>query len=86
MKRWRKAPPLARFLFHVVVFIVSVFCVSNMMALLLQAATEGITITDGLLTAGYALVSAATIVVLARAIYQLDRKAGRIRNRVGLFE
>jgi hypothetical protein len=75
-----------RFLFHAAVFIVSLLAVSNMMGLLLQTSTEGVTTTEGLLLAGYAFVSVATIAVLARAIYQLDKKAGRIRNRVELFE
>jgi len=86
MKRWRNIPRPARFLIHVLAFIVSVVSLSNMMALLLQAATEGFTLTDGLLVSGYALVSLVAIVVLARTIYQLDKKAGRIRNRIGLFE
>jgi hypothetical protein len=86
MKQSENAPPFMRFLFHAAVFIVSLLSVSNLMGLLLQASTEGITTTERLLLVGYAFVSVVTVAVLARAIYQLDKRAGRIRNRVELFE
>jgi hypothetical protein len=86
MKQSENAPPFMRFLFNAAVFIVSLLSVSNLMSLLFQASTEDVTTTESLLLVGYAFVSVVTVAVLARAIYQLDKRAGRIRKRVELFE
>jgi hypothetical protein len=67
-------------------FIVSVLALSNLMPLLFQIAIEGFTIWDGFLVAGYLLAGTLAVAILARAMYRLDKRAGRIRNRVKWFE
>jgi hypothetical protein len=67
-------------------FIVSVLSVSNLMPLLFDVVTKGISLTEGLLIAGYLIASTVAIAILARDMYRLDKKAGRIRNRVRWFE
>ena len=69
-----------------ITFVLSIVSVSNLMSLLLTAATGRITFTSELLAAGYSVAAIVAIVVLARAIYRVDKQAGRIRNRVGWFE
>jgi hypothetical protein len=67
-------------------FVLSILSVSNLMPLFLQVVTNGFTVMDGLLIAGNLIVGVIAIVILARAMYRLDKKAGRIRNKVGWFE
>jgi hypothetical protein len=69
-----------------VAFIVSIIAVSNLMPLLLHAVTRGLSLADGFLIAGYLLAGSIAIATLARAVYRLDRRAGRIRNKVRWFE
>lgn len=69
-----------------IAFIASTVSVSNLMSLLLQATTIGLTILDGFLMIGYLSVTALCLIVLARAMYRADKRAGRIRNRVRWFE
>jgi hypothetical protein len=69
-----------------VAFIVSVYAVSNLMPLLLQAVTRGLDGTNGPLIAGYSIALTVAVLILARGIYRLDKRAGRIRNKVGWFE
>ncbi len=75
-----------RLLLLALAFGVSVFALSNLMPLLLQVATKGFTILDGLLIAGNLFVGTVAVAFLAKAMYRLDKKAGRIRNKVGWFE
>jgi hypothetical protein len=75
-----------RLLLLALAFGVSVFALSNLMPLLLQVATKGFTILDGLLIAGNLFVGSVAVAFLAKAMYRLDKKAGRIRNKVGWFE
>ena len=67
-------------------FVVSIYAVSNLMPLLLHVAIKGLSIIDGLSIAVYLIAGTIAIGILARAIYRLDRRAGRVRNRVGWFE
>jgi hypothetical protein len=69
-----------------IAFVLSVLSVSNLIPLFLQVVTKGFTFTDGLLIAGNLIVGALAVTVLARAMYRLDKKAGRIRNKIGWFE
>jgi membrane protein implicated in regulation of membrane protease activity len=64
----------------------SIFAVSNLMSILLAAAMGRIVLANELLAVAYLLIAVGTIVVLARAIYRVDKQAGRIRNKVGWFE
>jgi len=64
----------------------SIFAVSNLMSILLTAALGQVSVVNELLAVGYLLTAVGTIFVLARAIYKVDKSAGRIRNKVGWFE
>ena len=67
-------------------FIVSMLCVSNLMPLLFLTLTSGVTIARGLLIGGYLIAGIVAIAILARAMYRLDKRAGRIKNRIQWFE
>jgi len=67
-------------------FAVSIYAVSNLMPLLLHTAAKGLTPANGLLIMWYFVAGTVSIMILARSIYRLDKRAGRIRNRVGWFE
>ena len=77
---------LPHFLLWIAAFVVSIYAVSNLMPLLLHVATRGLSFADGLSIIGYLLTIAASMLILARGIYRLDRRGGRIRNKVGRFE
>lgn len=77
---------LAHLLILAAAFIVSVLSVSNLMPLLLEVITEGLNFTDGSLIVGYLVAGTVAVATLARDMYRLDKKAGRIRNKVGWFE
>jgi len=64
----------------------SILAVSNLMSIILSAALGQVSVLNELLAVVYLLIAVGTIIVLARAIYQVDKRAGRIRNRVGWFE
>jgi len=64
----------------------SIFAVSNLFSILLSTALGPISLVNELLAVAYLLTAVGTILVLARAIYRVDKRAGRIRNRVGWFE
>jgi Mg2+ and Co2+ transporter CorA len=64
----------------------SILAVSNLMSILLSAALGQVSLMNEMLAVGYLLTAVGTIFVLARAIYKVDKKAGRIRNKVGWFE
>jgi hypothetical protein len=67
-------------------FIVSTYAVSDLMPLVLQIARGGWTVlnTSSLTLDLVALIG--SVAFLAREIYRVDRRAGRIRNKVGWFE
>jgi hypothetical protein len=67
-------------------FVVSTYAVSNLMPLLIHAARSGLSVLDAVWITGDLFLVAISVAFLARAIYRLDKKAGRIRNRVGWFE
>jgi hypothetical protein len=69
-----------------VAFAVSVISVSNLMPLLVQTATNGLNLLSDLLIALNMLVGVVAVTVLAKAMYRLDKKAGRIRNKVRWLE
>jgi len=77
---------LAEFSMLALAFVTSTYAVSNLMPLLLSAATRGFSIGDGILIVLYLAGGSVATVFLARAIYRLDKRAGRIRNKVGWFE
>ena len=72
--------------FLAAVFIVSIYAVSNLMPLLLLVARNGLNASDSSLIVSDLTVVVASVAFLARAIYRVDKQAGRIRNRVGWFE
>jgi hypothetical protein len=67
-------------------FVGSLISVSNLLPLALNAIARGLGIWEGLLIAGYSSVCLLGLAVMARAIYRVDRKAGRVRNRIRWFE
>lgn len=81
-----RTPPVVHFLLWAAAFIVSLYAVSNLMPLLLHAATKGLTASNGVWIMGYSFAIVVSMVILARGIYRLDKRAGRIRNKVGWFE
>jgi ABC-type nickel/cobalt efflux system permease component RcnA len=84
MKGWiSRAVRLASF---AAAFIVSVYAVSNLMPILLHTMRSGLNATNAISIVAYAVAIGLGIVILAREIYKLDRRAGRIRNKVGWFE
>jgi len=77
---------VGRLLLLAVAFVVSILSVSNLMPLLVQVATNGLNLLMGILIAGNLFAGVVAVAVLAKAMYRLDKKAGRIRNKVGWFE
>ena len=67
-------------------FLVSTYAVSNLMPLLLGIFGGGLSLSTAALVVGDLVAAIGSITFLARAIYRLDKRAGRIRNRVGWFE
>ncbi len=76
----------AYFLFWVAAFVASVYAMSNLMPLFLRVATRGASFGDGFAIIANLVVVVVSLLVLSRGIYQLDKRAGRIRNKVGWFE
>jgi hypothetical protein len=70
----------------VIAFVVSVYAFSNLMSVILEAAGSGMNFVDGALIAEYLVITSLAILVLAKEIYRLDQRAGRIRNRIRWFE
>jgi hypothetical protein len=75
-----------RFAWSATAFVVSVYAFSNLMTLVLRIATSGFTVAVGFSFAEYLLAASLAILILAKELYRLDWKAGRIRNRVRCFE
>lgn len=75
-----------RLLLSAVAFALGTYAVSNLMPLLLNAATSGLNISNGISIIGNLVVAVASVAFLAREVYRMDEKAGRIRNKVGWFE
>jgi hypothetical protein len=67
-------------------FAVSTSAVSNLMPLLPQIARSGLSISNAASLAANLVAAIASVGFLARAIYRVDKRAGRIRNKVGWFE
>jgi hypothetical protein len=84
MKIWLASS--LRFAWSAAAFVVSVYAFSNLMPLILRIATSGFNVADGLPFAEYLLAASLAILILAKEIYRLDWKAGRVRNRVRCFE
>ena len=86
MTETKRMTGATHFLLFAVAFVISVYSVSNLIPLLLEVATSGLTVADGVSIIVYLLVGFVSICVLARTIYRLDKKAGRVRNKIGWFE
>ncbi len=86
MKTTRRLKSAFNFVILAAAFASSVYIVSDLMPRLLHAVVRGISLTDGLWIIGYLAVGTISVGYLARAIYRVDRRAGRIRNRVPWFE
>lgn len=86
MNETKRLTGATHFLLFVIAFVISVYSVSNLMPLLLEVATSGLTVADGMSIIVYLLVGLVSICVLARTVYRLDKKAGRVRNKIGWFE
>jgi len=84
MKNWFFR--LLRVAWSVIAFVVSVYAVSNLLPLVLHTVESELSVADGFLIIEYLLTTSFAILILAREIYRLDWKAGRIRNRVRCFE
>jgi len=82
-KRMMEATRALRF---VIAFAVSVYSVSNLMPLFVHIAIKGSNAADSISVIAYLLVGFLSICIVARTIYRLDRKAGRVRNKIGWFE
>jgi hypothetical protein len=67
-------------------FLGSLIAISNLMPLLLGLATNGAQPVHILLILGNSAVAGLGIFLLSRQLYTLDKKAGRIRNRIEVFE
>lgn len=86
MRELRRIKHVGNVLLLTGAFVVSILSVSNLLPLLLDATIRGMTMRDGLLMAGDFCVGTLAVAVLARAMYRLDKEAGRIRNRIRWFE
>jgi len=86
MRGIRHIRPVGNVLLLTSAFVVSVLSISNLLPLLLYVTIKGMTLWDGLLLAGDLWAGILAVAVLARAMYRLDEKAGRIRNRIRWFE
>jgi hypothetical protein len=86
MRDVRQIRHVRNFLLLTGAFAVSILSVSNLLPLLLDATIRPMTVWDGLLMAGDLCAGTLAVAVLARAMYRLDKKAGRIRNRIRWFE
>jgi hypothetical protein len=82
----RRLRRMARLFFSAVAFVVGTYVVSNLMPLLLRAAESGLNASAGALIVGDMVAVTVSVTFLAREIYRMDERAGRIRNRVGWFE
>jgi hypothetical protein len=82
-KRFQEATRALRF---VIAFAMSVYSVSNLMPLLVHIAIKGGNTAESLSVIAYLLVGFISICIVARTIYRLDRKAGRVQNKIGWFE
>lgn len=76
----------ARMMLSAIAFVVSTYAVSNLMPLLLNAARTGFNASNAALIGGYSVAVIASVTFLAREVYRMDRRAGRIQNKVGWFE
>ena len=86
MENGSKLMRVGHFLLLAGAFIVSILCISNLMPLLFLTLTSGFTIARGLLIGGYLIAVIIAVMILARDMYRLDKRAGRIKNRIGWFE
>jgi len=75
-----------RVLQFVVALVFSIYSVSSLMPLFMRAILRRVNVVEGISIVGYVLVAFLSICTIARMIYALDRRAGRVRNRIGWFE
>jgi len=76
----------ARMLLLAIAFVVGTYAVSNLMPLLLHAARNGLNTSNAASIVGDLVAVIASVAYLAREVYRVDKRAGRIHNRVGWFE
>jgi hypothetical protein len=81
-----RLPSSVHFASSVIAFVVSVYAFSNLMSLVLEAVGSGLNLVDGALITGYLVITSLAILVLAKEVYRMDQRAGRIRNRIRWFE
>ena len=86
MKATSRVRDAVHFLSVGAAFVVSIYAVSNLMPLLLQIAKTGLSLMSAVSAVGYFGATIGSVTLLARAIYRLDQRAGRIRNRVRWLE
>ena len=67
-------------------FMISIYAVSNFMPLLLLTFSSGFNLQHVISLTVYAAAMTIGILVLTWEIYRLDKRAGRIQNRVRWFE
>jgi len=67
-------------------FVISVYAVSNLLPLLLESVRNGLNVQYGISIGANAAATTLSVLILAGEIYRLDRRAGRIHNRVRWFE
>jgi len=77
---------LANFALWIAAFAVSIYAVSGLLPLLLQSTVNGFTYAAALSTVGHLITISLCVLLLARGIYRVDRRAGRVRNKVKWFE
>ena len=82
----RRRMYVTHFLQFVAAFAVSVYAVSSLMPMFLHATLNGLNLAEGMSIIVYLLAVFISTRILAQIIYTLDRKAGRIRNKIGWFE
>jgi hypothetical protein len=82
----RKGMRLTSLLRFAAALALGTYSVSNLMPLILHTALRGLDLAGGIWIVGYLLLTSLSIGILARMIYTMDKKAGRIRNKISCFE
>ncbi|MGD0177098.1 MAG: hypothetical protein ABSC50_09780 [Candidatus Bathyarchaeia archaeon] len=76
----------AHMLLLAIAFVVGTYAVSDLMPQLLYAARNGLNASNAASIVGNLVAVIASVAYLAREVYGVDKRAGRIHNRVGWFE
>lgn len=70
----------------IVAFLIATYAVSQLTMLAPRALQGAISAPDALIGIGYLAVTILSVLILGRMIYASERRAGRVRRRVKLFE